>query len=348
MTTTAPRHPARRCTRARGQALLEMALVAPILIVLLLAGAQVGQIAYSLVSLDSATREGARAGVTAPNAALKSGGVVWYAGSTTTHQCNATDYNDLSGNGNPICIAVLNAAGYLNQSSFTSSPGCPLACVTIQVIPPGGLSERPLSGHSAKLLSATSSPCNNGNQATVQGTVFGIPNGMAATVADSSGDTQSGVTGAYTMCVAATGTTTSQVITAQVGPVSCNGYSGSIGPFTVAHGITYSGSGQGDITVTAEPACATPTPTATPGPTASPSPSPTPTAGPTPTPTAGPGAGCSGQTVPDSYYITVKVSYPVPIFVPFIGAVFQTQSGVRQISTSVTDAIEPCTITGGA
>jgi hypothetical protein len=49
--------------------------------------------------------------------------------------------------------------------------------------------------------------------------------------------------------------------------------------------------------------------------------------------------------VPDSDYITVTVSYPVPVFVPLLGSIFQTQSGLRQISESVTYAIEPCTMT---
>jgi hypothetical protein len=323
-----------------------MALVAPILVILLLSGAQVGQIAYGLVSLDSATREGARAGVIAPNAALRSGGVVWYSRNNTTHDCNATDYDDQTGAGNPVCIAVLNASGYLNQGSFTSSPGCPLACVTIQVVAPGQLSVLPASHDHALLAAIPSSPCNNGNQATVQGTVSGIPAAMTATISDSSGDTQSGVNGAYTLCVAATGIATSQVITAQVGPLSCNGYSGSVGPFTVSHGKTYSGAGHGDITVAAEPACPTSTPTPTPAP--SPTPTPTPAAAPTPAPTTAPAVGCGAQTVSDTYFITVTVSYPVPVFVPFVGAIFQTQSGLRQISTSATDAIEPCTLTEGA
>jgi hypothetical protein len=47
-----------------------------------------------------------------------------------------------------------------------------------------------------------------------------------------------------------------------------------------------------------------------------------------------------------SDYIQVTVRYPVPIFVPFIGAVFQSAStsGVRMIIESVTYAIEPCSL----
>lgn len=321
-----------------------MALVAPILVILLVGGAQVGQIAYNLVSLDSTAREGARAGATAPNAALKSGGATWYSSGTPTHQCNANDFNDTSGTGNPVCIAVLNSTGYLAQSSFTGSPGCPVACVTITVLAPSGLSTVVDPPRAARLMN--SSPCNNGNQATVTGSVSGIPSGMSATVTDSSGDTQSGITGAYTLCVAATGTTTSQVVTAQVGTVSCGGYSGATGTFTVAHGGSY----PGDVTVTAEASCSTPTPTATPTPTPTPTATPGPTATPTatPVPSPGPSVTCPAEIVPDTYFIVVTVSYPVPIFVPFVGGIFQTAPGVRQISTTVTDAIEPCTLTQGA
>jgi Flp pilus assembly protein TadG len=324
-----------RRTSRRGQALVEMALLAPFLVLLLLGGAQVGEIAYSQVSLDSAAREGARAGVAAPNAALS-----WDAGGAVpaTHRCTSADFVD--GSGNPLCIAVVDASGYLDQTKFTANPcASGQACVTITVIGPNNLSAFDVHSPTARLES--SSPCNNGQYATVNGTVSGIPSGMSATIADTSGDTQSGVTGAFTLCATANNSTTTQTITAQVGPVSCGGYSGSVGPFSVSKGQTYTNE---NVTVTAEPACPTSTPTPPP-PTPTAVPTPTPTPGPTPTPTAGPGISCGVQLVPDSDYITVTVSYPVPVFVPLLGSIFQTQSGLRQISESVTYAIEPCTMT---
>jgi hypothetical protein len=57
---------------------------------------------------------------------------------------------------------------------------------------------------------------------------------------------------------------------------------------------------------------------------------------------------CSAQTVPDTYYLKVTVAFPMPIFVPFVGGIFQSQPGVRQVTATVTDAIEPCTLTLGA
>lgn len=315
--------------------MVELALVTPFLALLLLGGAQVGQIAYTQISLDSATREGARAGVAAPNAAL-----AWDTTQAVpaSHACTSADFAQGT-TGNPACIAVLDAAGFLDQSLFTANPcAAGQACVTLQVIGSANLSS--FSGRPVARLTAAGSPCNNGNQATVTGTVSGMPSGLLAIVSDTSGDTQSGVAGAFTLCVAARGSTTTQTITAQVGAVGCGGYSGSVGPFNVAKGQTYTES----VSLGPEPVCPTPTPS----PTAPPSATPTPTPGPTPSPTAGPVAGCSAQTVPDQDYITVSVSYPAPIFVPLIGSIFQTQPGVRQVTTSMTYAIEPCTLTQGA
>ncbi|TME49965.1 MAG: pilus assembly protein [Chloroflexi bacterium] len=71
MSRARQRHTGQQSHRRRGQALVELALVAPILIVFLLGGSQVGAIAYAQVSLDTAAREGARAGVVAPNSSIQ-------------------------------------------------------------------------------------------------------------------------------------------------------------------------------------------------------------------------------------------------------------------------------------
>jgi len=336
MNTRAPRLVRlRRRTLRRGQALVELALLAPLLVLLLLGGAQVGEIAYSQVSLNSAAREGARAGVEAPNSALS---FVTTQGSP--YNCTAADFSDPPA-GNPICIAILNGRGFLDANAFTTNP-CTAgqACVTISVL--SALSDRVVPMPSVRLVS---SPCNSGKYATVTGNVVGIPNGMTATITDTSGDTVTGVTGSYTLCATANGQTSSQVITAQVGSVSCNGggYSGSI-QVNVTKGQAISAP---NLTVSPEPPCppsptATPTPTPTPTPTATPTPG---TPGPTAIPTTGPTVNCGDQVVPDSDYVSITVTYPAPIFVPIVGAVFQTAPGTRQISTTVTFAIEPCTMT---
>jgi Flp pilus assembly protein TadG len=61
------RRPAARRRRAGGQALVEVALVLPVLAVLLVGGAQIGALLYGQVTLDTATREGARVASQHPN-----------------------------------------------------------------------------------------------------------------------------------------------------------------------------------------------------------------------------------------------------------------------------------------
>ena len=53
--------------RTRGQALVEFALVLPVLAVLLMGGAQVGALLYGQITLDTAARDGARAASQQPN-----------------------------------------------------------------------------------------------------------------------------------------------------------------------------------------------------------------------------------------------------------------------------------------
>lgn len=330
-------------TRRRGQALVEMALLAPLLIGLLLAGAQVAEIAYGAISLDSASREGARAGALAPNEALKSGGTTWYSAGTTSHTCTANDFTENS-TGNPICIAVLNARGYLDSNTFTANPcaSTAQACVTISVIGNSGLAallHPPDRVPDARLMSF---PCNSGSQAYVSGTVSGIPSGSTATISDSNGDssvTASG-TGAYTMCVGASHSITSETLTAQVGPVGCGGYSGSTS-LAVTKGTTYSGQ---NFTIAYTSCTSTSTTTSSSTTTTSTTTSTTSTISATPAPAVA----CTSETVPDTYYIKVTVTYPMPIFVPIVGSILQSQSGLRQLTSSVTDAIEPCSLTLGS
>jgi len=413
--------------RRRGQALVELALIAPILIVFLLGGSQVGAIAYAQVSLDTAAREGARAGVEAPNSSIKDwnpGGAV----PSATHQCTAQDFTYGSPTGNPICIAVLNAGGYLSQSTFTSNPcGANQGCVTIKVIgetnlasvlrsPTVRLASAPLSvpmaagsscngsdatitgtvsgipgGQTATVTDTSNDTQNNvtstytlcakatgsatsetitatvpgvcggysgsfgpinvtkGNTYTaditvtsgfalVTGTVSGIPGGQTATVTDSTGESTSNVTGSYTLCVEARGSITSQTLTAQVGSTSCGGYTGSSGSFAVAGGASYTQ----NFSVSAETPCGTSTTTTTTSSASS-------TSSATTSTSTGSGPGCSNFFVgEDKDYITVTVTYPVSVFVPIVGAIFDNGSGVHMITTSVTYAIEPCSLTLGA
>lgn len=99
-------HRGQRCQR--GQALVELALVAPIILVLLLGTAQVGAILYGQITVDTTAREGARSASYNPDkSGVYSGG-----GSPTTVTCPS------SGGTNPVCAAVVNAEGGLGGSAL--------------------------------------------------------------------------------------------------------------------------------------------------------------------------------------------------------------------------------------
>lgn len=361
------RGPARRTIRrlrprTLGQALVETALAAPFLVMLLLGGAQVGSIAYDQVSLDTAAREGARAGAAAPNHTVISYGTntTWYTAgnaATYTYTCQTADF---ATGGNPVCVAVANSSGFLTSSVFTSNPcGTNQGCVTIKVVPPASLASArngppalrlasaPLAGPDA--TNSVASPCNSGNQAEVDGSVnFGNVSGFStATLADTTNDpspTVSSSSPTFQYCVSANNNVSTETITAQVGPVGCGGYTGSITINDVTHGQLFSGE---NINVTYEGNCTTATTstTSSSSTTTSTSSTTTTSTGVTSTVT-GPAVGCASHPVDDSYYLTVTVTYPAPIFIPFINNLFQTSSGIRMITSSVTFPVDPCTMTG--
>ncbi|MDQ6747199.1 MAG: pilus assembly protein [Candidatus Dormibacteraeota bacterium] len=96
--------------RQRGQALVELALVVPIVMVLLLGTAQVGAILYGQITVDTAAREGARSASSNPDTSgAYSGGS---AGTAVT--CTGTTPT------NPVCVAVQNAEGGLDGSAITT------------------------------------------------------------------------------------------------------------------------------------------------------------------------------------------------------------------------------------
>jgi len=82
-----------------------------------------------------------------------------------------------------------------------------------------------------------------------------------------------------------------------------------------------------------------------------PTPAPTPSGAP-PTPTLLQSGPCVKRHRPGGNlvaYVTVTVSYPIPVFVPFIGSMFGNSSPSKHTDTgSVTWRVEPCGITQGA
>jgi Flp pilus assembly protein TadG len=97
--------------RSRGQALAELAIAAPLVLVLIMGVAQVGVIVYDQVTVDTAAREGARIASEQPNGSQAySGGAAVAPPYPTCPSSGSTT--------NPVCNAVWNASGMLNGQSM--------------------------------------------------------------------------------------------------------------------------------------------------------------------------------------------------------------------------------------
>lgn len=97
----------------RGQALVELAIAAPLLVLLLVGGAQVGAIVYAQVTVDTAAREGARVASQQPNRSGAYAGDVKMATEAAPVVCPSSGVST-----NPVCNAVWNASGLLDGHSF--------------------------------------------------------------------------------------------------------------------------------------------------------------------------------------------------------------------------------------
>jgi len=334
-----PRRGIRLCwlRRSRGQAMVETALAAPFVLILLAGGAQVGSIAYGQVTIDTAAREGARVASEHPVTALTNTatGVVFFAtGSSTSYTCNGP------GDTNTVCQTVYQAPGLFepmfDKSKFT---------VTIKANVP--VARAPQDGPEVP-SDVERAACPGSVQ--VSGTVSGVLSNVKYDVSAAGGGqtltTQTNPQGSYSLCIAVNSAQT-ETITASYGSLACGlkQYWGSTTLSVSPQGGPYTK----DITVSAQ-TCATPTPSATatptPTPTATPTPTPAPTA--TPFPTTNYGFTCSGTAaLIDGTYITVTVSYPMPLFVPFVDRLFNSGGGVHTTTATVTMRVEPCGITQG-
>lgn len=98
-----------RRRRRRGQALLELAIASPLLVVLLVGGAQVGSIVYGQIAVGTAADTGARIAASQPDNSLS-----WVGTQTglVTHTCLQSDTY-------AACVAAFNALGGLAKSSAT-------------------------------------------------------------------------------------------------------------------------------------------------------------------------------------------------------------------------------------
>jgi hypothetical protein len=132
----------RRHRLTRGQALVETALIAPLLIFLIGGAGQFAVLVYSQLQIDTATREGARVASTQPN---NSGAFVHASPAAAPTVCPIGGTTpDPS---KPICDAVWSSVGdFPNPHQFTisvaplSAPGSPSACPSPSFLGDGYLS----------------------------------------------------------------------------------------------------------------------------------------------------------------------------------------------------------------
>lgn len=296
-----------------------MSLIAPALVILLGGAAQVGAVAYGGVTVGTAAREGARVAVEYPNRSLD---FVSSLG-TTSYTCGQSPSD--SSTETSVCDAVRSASGLISG-----------AALTIVVTANHTVSWLPTD------IVEAGNACPGG--ATASGTVSNLPSGTVAILASpsksTSGTVTSDSTGAYSICLSAPSSTQQTTITASAVDASGCTYNSSI-TVTVGHNKTVTPT-PANITLPTSGSCPTaaPTPAAS---TATPAPS---TPGAVPAPPTAPS--CS-TVVSDSSYVSIAVSYRVPIFAPFVNRILaDTPSGsVRTVTATETLQVEPCDITQG-
>lgn len=316
----------RRGRRTAGQALVEFALAAPVIIVLLGGGAQVATIAYGHVTVATAAREVARYAAHHPDALPTSSTPYVCGASPSTNPLSDTSVSA------PICNYVSGVSGALAASQFTITI---TGNYTLADAPPDDV-VRVSTGtvctgqHDAEVDGTVTPSSVSGETITVKGTANGI---TVNTGVDSSGH--------YILCIDATGGS-SATISASTG-TGCGFYSGSAASSTpnLQQGSVYTGY---DVTMSAN-SCPTPTPTATPTPTpsSSSSSSSSTSTGTGPVPPAPTTTTCENDAV---QYVKVQVSYTVGVFIPFIGTFFVNSPGGHQVTETVTLKVEPCDVTG--
>jgi Flp pilus assembly protein TadG len=303
--------------RRLGQAMVETALLAPILLVLLLGGMQVAYLGYDAVTIDTAAREGARVAVENAQTSLS-----FSSTSPTSYTCAANPASD----SNPVCKAVAQNAGLLNGQNF--------ALVRIDTYVT--VAQRPPDTVPGDVMQVGS--CSNNNDAQFAGT---ISPGYILPVTDSLGDsTSSDGSGNFTLCMHGTGSTTQTVsisVSGTYGGQTCNG--------STSTSISKSGSqwtaspSSGTVYAT----CTTPAAT-----TSSSSSSSTTSSSSFTMPNFSFVPHSSSDTcteVPTAgTYITVTVEYQASVLVPLLNSLLaDSGKNYKTMKSVVTMRVEPCT-----
>ncbi|HXA27124.1 MAG TPA: TadE/TadG family type IV pilus assembly protein [Candidatus Angelobacter sp.] len=314
----------RRRNRSRGQSLVEMALLAPVLLILLLGTLQVAYLGYGAVTLDTAAREAGRI------ASINLSSLSSIALTGNTYTCSANPANDP----NPICQAVANNAGLLSGHTFS------LVRIDLNV---------PVSKNEGVPDDVRQIACGG---TALSGVVSGIPSGVA-TISDTlngTNATSSDSSGNYSDCMNPSPSNgQSQTITISAKAGSSGQCTGSTQAVLTKNGSSWDADQSSyPITLT----CPTPTPSPAPTATPSASPTPTPTAAPTATPVGGlppvgtgpSAANCSSQQPAAGSFVTVTVQYQAGLFVPFLGGLLaDSGTSYKTLRASVTVRINPCT-----
>ena len=309
MRTVVHNRPSRpRTSRSRGQALVELALVTPVLLLLLLGALDLGRVFYARISVTNAAREAALfaagGGANPADAAVaeaRGGFVVVTSGNVTTEYSDAANH----------CSSAATFGSSVNVS----------VKATFQAITPyiGAL----LGGQTVILSSTATAQC-----ALLTTETLAVPSGGYCTVPDLMGTLDSDAQAAwsaasFTGAVTKVGTGTGWTIQSQslVGDTSALCTSG--------------------ITIYKSTATPSPTPTATPSPTPTATPTPTPT--PTPTATPTPPAMCTVPSIGKNWYFSDYQDAWTAA--GFTGSLTDNTGGhkVGSVSPLAEGSSEPCT-----
>jgi len=310
---------------SRGQALVESALLAPILLLLLVGGMQVAYLGYGAVSVDTAAREGARVAAENAQTAL-----------SFTNGTNPSSYtcaSDPSTDANPVCQAIANNAGLLKGQKFVLvridtnvavARATPSDQVPDDIIPVGS--------------------CSNQNDALLTGT---LSSALALPVSDSLGDsTTSSGAGGFTLCMHGTGNTSQTVTITVNGTASGQTCTGQTSTSISKSGSQWSAS-PASVTValsctTASSSSSTTTTTTTTSTTSTSTSSITFSTSINFGTTTG-GDNCT-QVPAAGTYVTVTVEYQASILVPLLNTLLADPGqGYKTLKSVVTMRVEPCT-----
>lgn len=338
--------------RHRGQALVELAIALPVLVVLLAGGAQFGAIVWGNVSADSAAHEAAVSGAAAPfnslTKAVNEGATPGVDGhGAYTYQCKAYQSSYSSVESDPICITAYDAAGALVQSSMTVQIYAPPSSAGGGVslaLPPGDVVQVDNNGNGDGNGNGNTNTCSS-NYEQVSGTVPTLPNSGQASVTSWNGAQTTTSSLSYVLCVKPS--------------------SGAVEPLGAAYndsstGCTYSASYPSNFiptnngTLTWSPSSWTvncPTTSTTSTSTSTGTSSSTSTSSTSSTTSTVSTSSVSAPTCTSNSpapYFSVTVSYSVPIFVPFVGGLLSSGGGSsRTVKETVWMEADPCGVTQG-